>query len=297
MSVSHSVCNLKNYTSAELSKLSQRQDMLPRQFKIKKLTWETGGGDIYTWELEPSDGKPFSFKPGQFNMLYAHGQGEVPISICADSENGPLIHTTRAVGGVTKGMAQLKEGDVIGVRGPFGSAWPVDNAKGKDVVIICGGMGLPPLRPVIYHILNHRDAFQNVYLLYGARTPLDIVYRSELEQWHHENKINVLMTVDKAEGQWQGNIGVVPQLLNQITLDTKNVCTMMCGPEVMMHFSHLALQKIGVAEEDIYVSMERNMKCAIGHCGHCQWGPHFICKDGPVFRFDQIRDLFAVHQL
>lgn len=291
------VCDMKHFASDQLDQLTQRADMLPRPFEITRVNWETGSGDIYTWELEPLDGLPFSFKPGQFNMLYAHGQGEVPISIAANADQGPLIHTTRAVGGVTKGMADLKVGDRIGLRGPFGSAWPLAQAEGKDVIILTGGMGLPPLRPVIYHILAHRANYDRVYLLYGARTPLDLVYRAELENWLVDDQIEVLLTVDRAVGQWRGNIGVVPQLLHQIDLDPKNVCAMMCGPEVMMHFSHLALQKMGVGDDAIYLSMERNMKCAIGHCGHCQWGPHFICKDGPVFRFDQIRELFAIHEL
>ncbi len=291
------VCGAKIYTESQLQDLRLQQNMLPRPFVIKHLNWETGAGDIFTWELEPQDGIPLKFKPGQFNMLYAHGHGEVPISICADAEHGPLIHTTRAVGGVTSAMAHLKVGDTVGVRGPFGSHWPVAEAAGQDIIIMTGGLGLPPLRPVIYHILNHREQFGKVYLLYGARTPLDMVFRSELEAWHSEKNIEVLLTVDKAQGQWAGNIGVVPNLLNQVEVDLNNVCAMMCGPEVMMHFARLALNKMGVKDEQVYVSMERNMKCAIGHCGHCQWGPHFICKDGPIFRFDHISDLFAVHEL
>ena len=291
------ICKTQHFDSQKLESLSQHKEMIPRPFEITNVNWETGAGDIYTWVLEPLDGKGFSFKPGQFNMLFAHGQGEVPISICADSESGPLIHSTRAVGGVTKGMLKLKKGDVIGVRGPFGTHWPIEDLKGKDIVLLTGGMGLPPLRPVIYHILNHRDDYGKVSLLYGARTPLDIVYRAELEAWLHQKSIDVLLTVDRAEGQWQGNVGVVPQLLQQIEINADDTRVMMCGPEVMMHFSQMALNKLGIADEQIYLSMERNMKCAIGHCGHCQWGPHFICKDGPVFRFDRIRDLFAIHEL
>lgn len=291
------VCQPKLYQSADLQKLAARQDMLPRKFRIKSLTWETGAGDVYTWELEPLDGEPFTFQPGQFNMLYAHGLGEVPISISADSESGKLIHTTRAVGGVTYGFQHLKPGDVIGVRGPFGSVWPVDQKEKKDLLIIAGGMGLAPLRPVIYFALNHRDRFDRVHLVYGARTPLDIIYKTELEYLDENRDIQVSITVDKATGHWNGNIGVVTQLLPQLAFDKNNCVAMVCGPEVMMHFCQLALQKLGVDDENIYISMERNMKCAIGHCGHCQWSPYFICKDGPVFRFDQIRDLFKVHEL
>lgn len=291
------VCSPKHYDKQRTEHALQQDAMLPRMFEISNLTWETGAGDIYTWELNALDGKPFHFAPGQFNMLYMHGEGEVPISISSDSENGSLIHTTRAVGGVTKGMQSLQKGGVIGVRGPFGSTWPLQEAKGKDLVILCGGMGLPPLRPVVYYALKHRKEFNKVYLLYGARTPLDIVYRAELEKWHAEQKIDVLITVDKQTGHWDGHVGVVPGLLTQIDIDPKNTLAMMCGPEVMMHFSQIALSKLGLTDQQIYISMERNMKCAIGHCGHCQWGPHFICKDGPVFRFDQISHLFKIQEL
>ena len=271
--------------------------MFPRKFRITDLRWETGEGDIFTWELNALDAKPFFFSPGQFNMLYMHGEGEVPISISSDSESGKLIHTTRAVGGVTRAMQTLKVGDVVGIRGPFGTSWPTSTAKNKDVVIICGGLGLPPLRPFIYYILNHRENFNKVYLLYGARSPIDIVYKAELEQLQSDNNIDVLITVDKQTGQWDGHIGVVPQLLSHVNVNVDNTIVSMCGPEIMMHFSQIALHKMGIYDKQIYVSMERNMKCAVGHCGHCQWGPHFICKNGPVFRFDSISDLFKVHEL
>lgn len=291
------VCAPRSYPRGALAQLSEHQAMLPRPFMINRLNWETGAGDIFTWELAPLDDQPYHFKPGQFNMLYCHGQGEVPISIAADCEHGPLIHTTRAVGGVTRGMAQLKIGDTVGVRGPFGSHWPIENCVGQDLIIMSGGLGLPPLRPVIYYILNHRPLYRRVFLLYGARTPLDLVYRAEVEAWRNQGMIDVLLTVDKSTGQWRDNIGVVPQLLNQVVVDVNNTTVMMCGPEVMMHFGQLALHKLGINDDQILVSMERNMKCAIGHCGHCQWGPHFICKSGPVYRFSQIRDWFAIHEL
>lgn len=291
------VCKPKHFKSGELAEKASRNDMLPRQFKIKSINWETGAGDVYTWELEAVDGKPFEFKPGQFNMLYMHAKGEVPISICSGHESGQLLHTTRAVGGVTSGMKHLKVGDIVGVRGPFGTHWPIESAEGKDIIIMAGGLGLPPLRGVIYHILNHREKFNKVYLLYGARTPHDIVYRAELECWHREHDIEILISVDKKVGQWKGDVGVVTQLLSRVKVDPNNTLAMLCGPEVMMHFCQLSLHKMGLSDDQLLVAMERNMKCAIGHCGHCQWGPHFICKDGPVFYFNKIRDLFKVHEL
>ena len=291
------IAQLKTYRDKELVAAQQQRAMLPRKFRIEKLTWETGEGDVFTWELAPVDGGEFYFQPGQFNMLYAHGFGEVPISICGDSEKGKLIHTTRAVGATTAGLQQLQVGDVVGIRGPFGSVWPVANINNKDLLIIAGGIGLAPLRPVIYYALNHRKKFNRVYVIYGARTPVDIIYRAELECLNQNYDIHVLISVDKASGHWDGQVGVVTNLLPNLSFDCNNAIAMICGPEVMMHFSQLTLAKAGMTDEQIYISMERNMKCAIGHCGHCQWGPRFICKDGPVFRFDKICDLFKVHEL
>lgn len=285
------------YAPGALAATAEKAPMIPRQFTIADLTWETGDGDVFTWKLQPADGGKFHFKPGQFNMLYHYGVGEVPISISGDSESGELVHTTRAVGAVTRAMKQLRPGDTVGVRGPFGSDWPVQLAHGKDLIILTGGIGLAPLRPVIYYALRHREKFKNVHLLYGTRTPLDILYRQQLEAWQLEKKIDVAITVDRAAGHWQGNVGVVTNLLGDIDIDAKNALAMVCGPEIMMHFGNLALQKVGLTQQQIYVSMERNMKCAIGHCGHCQWGSHFICKDGPVFRLDQIESIFEVREL
>ena len=291
------MATLQNYRKEQLNGLMSKREMLPRKFRISELTWETGEGDVFTWELESLDGHEFKFQPGQFNMLYAHGFGEVPVSISGDSERGKLIHTTRAVGAVTKGFQKLKVGDIIGVRGPYGSAWPIDKAVNKDLLIIAGGIGLAPLRSVIYYTLNHREKFNRVHLIYGTRTPLEIIYRSELEYLNENCDLQVSVTVDKVSGHWSGQVGVVTNLIPQLEFKGNNTVAMICGPEVMMHFSQLTLRKAEVPDEQIYVSMERNMKCAIGHCGHCQWGSHFICKNGPVFRFDQIRDLFKVHEL
>lgn len=280
-----------------LDKTAGIEPMVPRPFTIADLTWETGDGDVFTWRLEPADGEPFHFGPGQFNMLYQYGVGEVPVSISGDSESGQLIHTTRAVGAVTRAMQKLRPGDIVGVRGPFGSQWPVKEAHGKDLLLVTGGIGLAPLRPAIYYALNHRDKFNRVHVVYGSRTPLDILYRRELEDWQREDDIEVGITVDRASGHWAGDVGVVTNLIDNIPFDPANALAMSCGPEIMMHFANMSLQKAGLGKEQIYVSMERNMKCAIGHCGHCQWGPHFICKDGPVFRLDKVESIFEVREL
>lgn len=291
-----SVACLHARSSSEWLAKSKAQAMLPRLFEITDLQWETGAGDVFTWHLSPCDGMPMSYQPGQFNMVYGHGLGEVPISISSDCEQGSLIHTLRAVGSVTQGLQKLRIGDRVGLRGPFGSAWPVQAVKSKDVILIAGGIGLAPLRPLIYWIRNHRTDYGRVHLLYGARSPLELLYRDELDRWAREGEIEIAVTVDKAVGQWQGHIGVVTQLLADMVIQPERTVAMMCGPEVMMHFCQLGLAKLGLADSDLWVTMERNMKCAIGHCGHCEWGPSFMCKDGPVYRFDQVRDWFRVRE-
>jgi NAD(P)H-flavin reductase len=266
--------------------------MVPVPHRVLRLSRETS--DTFTLELQPGKGgQPFAFAPGQFNMLYVFGVGEVPISICGDPDDPRLLrHTTREVGPVTRAMRQLRPGDMLGVRGPFGSRWPVEEAWGSDVVIVAGGIGLAPLRPALYHILSRRERYGRVVLLYGARTPADILYRRELEHWRARFDLEIYATVDRAMSGWRGNVGVVTSLIGRAPFDRLNTIALVCGPELMMRFTVAELLKRGVRADAIHVSMERNMKCAVGFCGHCQWGPAFICKDGPVFRFDRIADWF-----
>lgn len=246
--------------------------------------------DTFTLNLIPCHGaSPFQYEPGQFNMLYLPGVGEVPISISGDPDlEGPVIHTVRAVGPVTNAMSGLKRGGVLGLRGPYGSAWPVREARGRDVIIIAGGIGLAPLRPALYHVLNHRDEYDRVTLLYGARTPRDILYQRELETWRGRFDLNVEVTVDAAPAGWRGDVGLVTTLIPRAKFEADNVSVMICGPEIMMRFTALNLEGRGIAAESIYLSMERNMKCALGYCGHCQLGGVLVCRDGPVFRYDAI---------
>jgi NAD(P)H-flavin reductase len=267
--------------------------MLPQRYRIKRVRREIP--DTFTLELEPEEGGDIpQFATGQFNMLYVFGVGEIPISISGDpAKRRPLVHTTRAVGTVSRAMRNLKRDDVIGVRGPFGSYWPIKQAEGKDIVIAAGGIGLAPLRSVMYHIISRREKYGKTVLLYGARTPEDILYRRELEHWRAHFDLEVDVTVDRATGSWQGSVGVVTRLIPRASFDPKNTLAMVCGPEIMMRFTAAELEKRGVALENIYVSMERNMKCAIGMCGHCQYGPNFVCKDGPVFKYSQIQGLLA----
>jgi NAD(P)H-flavin reductase len=276
---------------------SDKDPMTSFPYLVQRLRHETY--DTYTLELKPAkDLEIGRFQAGQFNMLYMFGLGEVPISISGDPGNSEkLIHTIRAVGPVTKAMRKLRRGNMIGVRGPYGTSWPVEAGAGKDVVIITGGIGLAPLRPSIYHILSHREEYGKVSLLYGARTPEDILYMRDLEKWRARLDFDVFITVDRAIGDWRGNVGVVTTLIPKAQFEPQNTIAMVCGPEIMMRFSILELQKRGIESENIHISMERNMKCGIGVCGHCQLGGVFVCKDGPVFRYNELKDVFAKREL
>ncbi|MFC1556496.1 FAD/NAD(P)-binding protein [candidate division KSB1 bacterium] len=271
--------------------------MVPLNYVVRRSRRETH--DTFTLELEPIKGKSISrFTPGQFNMLYVFGVGEVPISISGDPEQcNPLIHTIRAVGVVTNAMRKLKENDVIGIRGPFGTAWPVEEAVGKDVIIVAGGIGLAPLRPVMYRILTEREKYGKVALLYGARTPDDILFRRQLEQWRGKFHLDIYVTVDRAASSWKGNIGVVTKLINRAPFDPHVTVAMVCGPEIMIKFTALELMKRGVYKDHIYISMERNMKCGIGLCGHCQFGGDFVCRDGPVFNYLHVDELLTKREI
>jgi len=270
--------------------------MIPENFRVTNLKRETR--DVFTISLIPENGETFEFKPGQFNMIYVFGVGEIPISISGDPENtSQVVHTIRVVGSVTRAISQLESGDILGIRGPFGSGFPVEFAEGDDVVIVAGGIGLAPLRPVMYKLLSNRDKYGKVILLYGARTPKDIIFHRELKKWRGRFDAEVEVTVDYADAGWHGNVGVVTTLISRVDFDPLNTTAFICGPEIMMRYTVLTLNNRGVPYENIYVSMERNMQCAIGFCGHCQYGPYFICKDGPVFRFDKIRPLFRIREL
>lgn len=268
--------------------------MTPRPFRVVRRGRETG--DTWTLELEPVDGVPLEPKPGQFTMLYAFGIGEVPISV-SRTEGPRLVHTVRAVGAVTEAICASRPGTVLGVRGPYGNSWPVEEARGYDVVIVAGGIGLAPLRPALLHVLNRRSEYGDAVLLYGSRTPRDLLYRTEVERLHERPDLEVDVTVDAAESDWRGKVGVVPQLIEDAHFDPAATVAMMCGPEIMMHYTAAALLEHGVPAERIYASMERNMTCGLGYCGHCQLGPTLICRDGPVYRWDELAPLMAVREL
>ena len=262
---------------------------LPHGATIGAVRPEVTGIVTYRIDFDdPSLAESYRFRAGQFNMLYLPGIGESAISISSDPERpGELLHTVRAAGNVTSALARRTAGDPILVRGPFGSHWPMENCKGMDLVLACGGVGLAPLRPAIYHIMRHRSDFGRVFLLYGARTPGDLLYADEYPAWR-EKEIEVETTVDIGDGNWRGNIGVVPVLFYRLRLNASRTCVLTCGPEIMIRFVVFESLARKIPPQRILLSMERSMNCAIGHCGHCQLGPMFVCKDGPVFTYHQV---------
>jgi NAD(P)H-flavin reductase len=272
---------------------------LTHTVSVAKMTPEVPG--VFTCDLAFSDAtiaSAYRFTPGQFNMLYVPGLGEIAISICDDPESiGSVAHTIRIAGNVTHAMSKLPVGATLGLRGPFGTGWPVQQCAGRDVVIVAGGIGLAPLRPVICHLLTHRDQFGDVNLVIGARASASLLYRSEYSAWA-AGGVNVLPTVDRGDDAWPGHIGMVTAILDRLPLRRPaDTVVMTCGPEVMMWYvAQMAINR-GLPPASVYVSLERNMNCAIGLCGHCQFGPQFLCKDGPVFPFDRVAAIMKVEDL
>jgi len=272
--------------------------LLPQSHVVEHVEKETP--DTFSLVVHPqghsTDGT--GFLPGQFSMVSVHGVGALPISISGDpAEPKCLVYTVRSVGKATHALVSRKVGEELGVRGPFGRGWPLEAARGKDIVVVAGGIGLAPLRPLIYEVLQHRALYGRLVVLYGARSPREVLYPGELKAWARQPETQFLTTVDYGGLNWHGHVGVVTTLLKYARLQPSRSVAMICGPEIMMRFVTRDLEAQGMKREDIYVSMERNMKCGIGFCGHCQYGPHFICKDGPVFCYDQIRPLLDKYEL
>lgn len=269
--------------------------MAPRRHRVVDRVDETD--DTATLLVEPVDGPPAAFRPGQFHMLWAFGVGEVPISISgADGADGPLAHTIRAVGPVTRALCAAAPGTEIGLRGPFGTDWGLDAAQGGDVLLVAGGIGLAPLRSALHRVLAERDRFGRVGLLVGARSPDAILFTRELENWRGRFDTEVEVTVDYAVAGWRGDVGVVTQLIRRAVFDPDRTLALVCGPEVMMRFTAKALVDRGVPTDRIRVSLERNMQCAIGLCGHCQLGPDFVCRDGPVLSWARVGPMLGVRE-
>ena len=250
---------------------------------------------VFTFTFAPAGG--FGFQPGQFNMLYVHGVGEVPISISGDpAQPERLVHTIRAVGTVTKAMQPLAAGDMLGVRGPYGNPWPIEEVRGRDVVFIAGGLGLAPLRPAILQVLARRSEYGAVTILYGARSPAELLYAEQLAHWRGRFDCRVEVIVDRAGRDWYGPVGVVTKLVGAASLEPDDAA-FVCGPELMMRFTIHELERCGLPRAAIWLSLERSMKCGVGLCGHCQLGGTFVCRDGPVYRFDRIADAFFTRDL
>ena len=269
---------------------------LPRGFQVERTRRDTR--DTFTLELAPVEGAPLRFAAGQFTMLHAWGVGEVPISISGDpTRDGLLEHTIRNVGSVTRALVASARGDVLGVRGPFGTGWAVERGEGGDVVFVAGGIGLAPLRPALLQVAAHRDRYERALLLYGARTPEDILFSGDLTRWAADSGIEVAVTVDNGPHDWRGRVGFVTQLVPKAGFDPSRTTAYVCGPEVMMRSAALALRDRGVRADRIRLSMERNMKCGVGLCGHCQLRELFLCVDGPVLGFDRLDPLMSRWEL
>jgi NAD(P)H-flavin reductase len=249
--------------------------------------------DTFTLLFDLGGGRgPAEYMPGQFNMLYVYGVGEVPISVASFRKEKSLMHTIRSVGTVTSLLTRLGVGETIGIRGPLGRQWPLADAQGKQLLVIAGGLGLPPLRPVIEEALSRPGRFDGVKILYGARTPSDLIYTYEYERWGAKAGCEFHLTVDRGDRNWTGSVGVVTTLFPKAGIDPGRAVAFVCGPELMIKFSIIELTRMGVAPEGIFISMERNMSCGLGTCGHCQLGPFFICRDGPVFGYSRVMGYF-----
>jgi sulfhydrogenase subunit gamma (sulfur reductase) len=267
---------------------------LPYSAKIVERIQESP--TVFTLRLQftdPQIHKNYRFQPGQFNMVYLHGVGEVAISINSDPRQTDLYdHTIRAVGRVTRGLAQLKKNDYVGIRGPYGRGWPIDKARNKDIIIITGGLGCAPVVMVINYIMQRRAQFGRLSILQGVKHSDDLIFRDYYNIWSKLPSTQIKFAADSCAADWQGYHGHATDLIKDMPFDKQNTLAMICGPEIMMHVAVLELKQQGIAEDCIYLNMERNMQCAIKHCGHCQYGGRFVCQDGPVFSYREIKPLF-----
>ncbi|MGD9644924.1 MAG: FAD/NAD(P)-binding protein [Pirellulales bacterium] len=272
---------------------------LPASVRIADIVPEIAGVATYTLKFtDAAAGGAFEYLPGQFNMLYLPGAGEVAISISGgESNQDGLAHTVRVAGNVTRSLSRLGVGDALALRGPYGAAWPVEETIDAEVILIAGGIGLAPLRPVVEARLGRGAGPPHTTLLYGARTPDTLLYTRQFDDWT-DRGLALQYTVDRSQRGWTGHIGVVPLLIDRLPLGSPgNYALFLCGPEVMMRYSVRSALERGFGKDQIWVSLERNMQCAVALCGHCQLGPAFVCQDGPVFRFDKIEPFFEVEGL
>lgn len=251
---------------------------------------------IFTLRLcftDPVLQQHFKFNPGQFNMMYLYGVGEVPISIVSDPTETILFdHTIRTVGRVTRALSSLKIGDRLGIRGPYGRGWPVEQLKNRDVIIITGGLGCAPSVSVINYIIERRNQYGNLKILQGVKHSYDFIFHEQYEKWREIPNTEVYVAANTADSNWQWKIGHITDTIQKLVLEPKNTCVLLCGPEIMMQIAIQQLMAKNISESNIFLSMERNMECAVGHCGHCQYGALFVCKQGPIFCYSEIKALF-----
>jgi NAD(P)H-flavin reductase len=271
--------------------------MAPVPYRVRTRIVESP--DSATLCLEPVGGQLRTPQPGEFMMLYAFGVGEAAISISGDPTvtDGSITHTIRAVGAVSRALHDAEPGSVVGVRGPFGTTWGLAEAAGRDLVMVAGGVGLCPLRPAVLGALAERSRYGKVTLIVGARSRADFVFAAQLEKWAADPQIELHVTVDVPVQGWRGEVGLVTEPLHRLALDPDRTTAFLCGPEPMLRFGAEALVAKGMAPQDIRLSLERNMQCGVGWCGHCQLGPLLLCRDGPVVGYDVAGPLLAVKEL
>ncbi len=269
-------------------RITSNEVYLPIEARIEEIIRETP--EIKTFLLSPRE--PLEFKAGQFVQLTVPGVGEAPFTPSSSPhEKETLEVTVMKVGRVTEALHKLKKGQKVGLRGPYGTGYPLDEFKGKEILIVGGGVGLAPLRSLFLTLLHDIDRYKEILLCYGARTPKDLIYKKGLRKWGEEERVELRITVDKGDRKWRGRVGLVTTLLNNLTLDLKKSIAIVCGPPIMMKFTTLKLIDLGYSPKNTYLSMERNMSCGLGQCGHCMIGRYYVCKDGPVFKYSQIKEV------
>jgi len=263
----------------------------PFEAVIEDIKQETA--NIKTFVLRPRE--KFSFHTGQFIELTVPGVGEAPFTPSSDPAiTDKMDVTIMNAGRVTTLLHNMQPGQQVGIRGPYGKGYPLENFEGKDILIVGGGVGLAPLRSLLYTLFQDITKYNKIILRYGARTPRDIVYKDLIKEWSKKERVDLLVTVDVGEESWKGRVGLVTTILNDLPLDLKKAVAVVCGPPIMMKFVTLKLLDIGFGREDIYLSMEKNMSCGLGKCGHCRLGKFYVCKDGPVFTYAQIKDIHDI---
>ena len=272
---------------------ANRNPWIPNLWLIED-SWSENS-DTISMRIKPQESYPLpSGKPGQFNMLYCFGIGEIPISFSQISASN-WVHTIRNVGKVSAALCRLESGSTIGVRGPYGNSWPLPSDDIKDIYIIAGGLGLAPVRPLIEWAIENKGLYDRITVIYGTRDPEHLLFTKDYPDWNRQ--ITFLQTVDCGTRSWRHHVGYIPSIIDRLDIDPQHSIAYLCGPEVMMRICSESLLQKKIKASNIYLSMERNMKCAIGFCGHCQYGPHFICKDGPIYSYEKISRLLYIREV